>query len=312
MNKRMLVAACVLVAVTSSVPAFADSTSDAIRRLEAKLDALAQENTALRTRLNRIEQPRVAVAPAARTITAGPPTAPSNVYAAAYPTKALPMRTECPAHRFQAGYVGVNAGTVYWTANRTDQDEVLVDTATYVQKRMGGVVGGQIGYNWTNCNTLWGVEIDGDWAFAAKATTQLIPNSSFFNINITSRLDGLATARTRAGLVFDNLLLYVTGGVAAGHFRTTYTSQFLGIPNVIPGTLNQADNSQWRFGLAAGFGAEWAWTDRVSIRSEVLYVDFLETEKRFLFAPPATFASFKESDSMWLSRFALNYKLGGP
>ena len=179
-----------------------------------------------------------------------------------------------------------------WTANRTDQDEVLVDTATYVQKKWGGVVGGQIGYNWTTCNTLWGIEVDGDWVYA-KATTQLIPNASpLLNLNIESRFDALVTARTRAGIVIDNLLLYVTGGIAAGHFKTTYTNQFLGIAGVVPGFLFQAESREWRWGLAAGFGAEWAWSDRVSLRSEVLYVDFVDRENRYLFAPPATFANF--------------------
>ncbi len=59
--------------------------------------------------------------------------------------------------------------------------------------------------------------------------------------------------------------------------------------------------------MVAGFGAEWAWSDRVSIRSEVLYVD---RENRYLFAPPATFANFTESDSMWISRIASNVKFG--
>ena len=223
------------------------------------------------------------------------------VYKAAEPVK------RCAADWFRGGYIGVNGGGVNWTANRTDQDEVLVDTATYVQKKWGGVVGGQIGYNWTTCNTLWGIELDGDWAYA-KATTQLLPNSPFFNINIESRFDALLTARTRTGIVIDNLLLYVTGGVAAGHFRTTYTSAF-NIPGVIA-VNNSVENSEWRWGLVAGFGAEWAWSDRVSIRSEVLYVDFVDRENRFLFAPPATFANFTESDSMWISRIALNVKFG--
>ena len=222
--------------------------------------------------------------------------------------KAEPVK-RCPADWFRGGYIGVNGGGVNWTANRTDQDEVLVDTATYVQKKWGGVVGGQIGYNWTTCNTLWGIELDGDWAYA-KANTQLIPNSALFNINIESRFDALLTARTRTGIVLDNLLLYVTGGIAAGHFKTTYTSQFLGIPGVIAGFTNSVENREWRWGLVAGFGAEWAWSDRVSIRSEVLYVDFVDRENRFLFAPPATFANFTESDSMWISRIALNVKFG--
>jgi outer membrane immunogenic protein len=221
-----------------------------------------------------------------------------------------PVRS-CAADKFRGGYVGINGGGVTWTANRTDQDEVLVDSATYVQKRWGAVIGGQIGYNWTTCNTLWGVELDGDWS-SARATTRLIPNAPFFNINIQSRFDGLATARTRAGLVLDDVLLYVTGGIAAGHFKTTYMNQFLGIPGVVAGFINQASSNEWRLGLVAGFGAEWAWTDRISIRSEVLYVDFVDREKRVLFAAPATFANFTNSDSMWISRVGVNFKFGGP
>ena len=63
--------------------------------------------------------------------------------------------------------------------------------------------------------------------------------------------------------------------------------------------------------MAAGFGVEWALSDRVSIRSEVLYVDFLDHSKRFLLAAPTTFATFTESDSAWISRIGLNVKLGG-
>jgi outer membrane immunogenic protein len=229
--------------------------------------------------------------------------------AADIPIKA-PMARQCAADQFRGGYAGINGGGVYWTANRTDQDEVLVDTATYVQKKWGGAVGGQIGYNWTTCNTVWGFEVDGDWVYD-KSRMQLIPNAALFNINITSRFDALATARTRAGIVVDNMLFYTTGGLAAGHFKTTYTNQFLGIPAVVAGFTDQAQNNQWRWGLAAGFGTEWAWSNSVSIRSEVLYVDFVERERRFLFAPPATFANFKESDSAWISRISLNVRLGG-
>jgi outer membrane immunogenic protein len=218
-----------------------------------------------------------------------------------------PLPPPCAAARFSGGYIGVNAGFVNWTANRTDQDEVLVDTATYVQKKWGGLIGGQIGYNFTTCNTLWGIELDGDWS-RTNVSTQLIPNAPFFNINITSRFDGLVTARTRAGIVMDNLLIYVTGGLAAGHFRTTYLSAF-NIPGVIA-VNNQADSSQWRWGFVAGFGTEWAWSDSVSIRSEVLYVDFADREQRFLFAAPATFANFTESDSMWITRIGLNWRFG--
>jgi outer membrane immunogenic protein len=235
-----------------------------------------------------------------------------SALAADMAVKAAPVAVQrCAADQFRGGYIGVNGGAVNWTANRTDQDEVLVDTASYVQKTWAGMVGAQAGYNWGTCNTIYGFEVDGDW-ISGKVTTQLIPNSTLFNINIQSRWDALVTARGRAGVVIDNMLLYVTGGVAAGHFKTSYTSQFLGIPGVIAGFTNQANNNEWRWGLAAGVGAEWALGSNWTVRTEVLYVDFVETEHRYLFAPPATFANFKESDSAWITRIGVNYRFGGP
>jgi outer membrane immunogenic protein len=216
----------------------------------------------------------------------------------------VPVRTNCPAAWFDGGYLGVNGGAVQWTANRTDQDGVIVDTTTVVQKKSGGVAGGQIGYNWTRCNTLFGVEIDGDWA-GAKASTQFLPNTPGVNVNVTSRFNALATARTRAGVVLDSLLLYVTGGVAGGQFRTTWTNAVFAPP---PGFLVQADISEWRWGWVAGFGTEWAWSDRITVRSEALYVDFTDREHRVLIIP----ANFTHGDSMWFARVGINVRLGGP
>jgi outer membrane immunogenic protein len=61
----------------------------------------------------------------------------------------------------------------------------------------------------------------------------------------------------------------------------------------------------------ADFGAEWAWTPNWSVRTEILYADFPDRERRFLFAPPAGFANFTESDSMWITRVGVNYRFGG-
>jgi len=212
----------------------------------------------------------------------------------------VPARPNCPAAWFDGGYIGLNGGGVLWIANRTDQDGAIVDTMTVVQKKSGGVAGGQIGYNWTRYNTLFGLEIDGDWA-SAKATTQFLPNTPGINVNVTSRFNALTTARTRAGVVLDNLLLYVTGGVAGGQFRTTWT-------NFAPPILVQADISEWRWGWVAGFGTEWAWSDRVTVRSEALYVDFTDREHTVPIIP----ANFTHGDSMWLARVGINVRLGGP
>jgi len=229
--------------------------------------------------------------------------------AADFPVKGVAPVQNCAARQFQGGYIGIHGGGVHWTANRTDQDQVLVDSATYVQKEWGWAIGGHAGYNWGTCNTIFGIEVDGDWV-DADVTTRLIPNAPGFDIHIRSQLDGLATARFRTGIAVDNLLFYATGGIAGGHFKTTYTSQFLGIPGVIPGFTNSASFDDWRFGWVAGFGTEWAFSPNWILRSEVLYVEFADREKRVLFAPPAGFANFTESDSMWVGRVGVSYRFG--
>jgi outer membrane immunogenic protein len=222
-----------------------------------------------------------------------------SAMAADIPTKAPAARPPCAAAWWQGGYIGVNGGGVNYTANRTDQDEALFDVATYVQKKWGGLVGGQVGYNWTNCNTFWGMEIDGSWS-NTKVTTLLAPENNGDDIRITSRLNALVTGRARAGAALDKLLLYVTGGVAAARINTTWTN-----------FDDVAQIKEWRWGWVAGFGTEWAVTDRISLRSEVLYVDFVDRQHRVPFGSSDSFANFTHSDSAWIARVGLNVKFDG-
>lgn len=211
--------------------------------------------------------------------------------------------TGCAAPLFSGWYAGVNAGGVNYTANRTDQDGVLGAPATYVQKDWGILAGGLAGYTWARCYAIFGVEIDGNWS-NTKASTSLFPNAPG-TASITSGFDGLLTARTRVGVAFDRLLLFLTGGVAYAHIRTAWTANF-GAP-----FNGDRQIEEWRWGWVAGFGTEWAWTDRVTIRSEVLYIDLLDNDTRVLFYPSVPqHASFTRSDSIWISRIGLNVRFG--
>jgi opacity protein-like surface antigen len=93
----------------------------------------------------------------------------------------------CPAALWAGFHVGGNGGRVIYSANRTDQDGVLGEIASYVQKKEGYVAGGQVGYNWSTCHTVLGVEADGQWA-SPRAITQLAPNTAGINVNISSPL----------------------------------------------------------------------------------------------------------------------------
>jgi opacity protein-like surface antigen len=122
------------------------------------------------------------------------------------------------------------------------------------------------------------------------------------------------TARTRTGVVLDNVLLYLTGGVAAVRTRTTYHNAATFGPPFVPGTFTaDGDVSDWRWGFVAGFGSEWAWTDRISFKSEVLYIKTRDREDRVNIVQNVGapfFTNYTSSDSIWVSRVGINVKLG--
>ncbi len=223
------------------------------------------------------------------------------------PTKAPSPPPPCTVNWYQGWYVGLNFGAGGYTTSRTDQDGQLINGVngqtiyvnTYTQRQTGIFGGGgQFGYNWTTCNGLFGFEIDGSHGSIVVSTAAL-PNSPNVDVSITSRFNDLVTARVRTGIVMDNVLLYVTGGVAAVHTLTTYLN-FVG---------DQFTFSDWRMGWVAGVGAELAITSNISARSEVLYVG--AGDRTFTFVSPILGpGNYAHSDSMWLARLGLNVKLG--
>jgi outer membrane immunogenic protein len=207
----------------------------------------------------------------------------------------------CAASQFGGMHVGVHAGSVYHQAHRNDTDGLLTDNAGWTLNKWGGHVGGGIGYDWTTCSTVWGVELDGSWIFSTKNFLPDNPNGGGTG-GITTRADWLATARLRSGVALDNLLIYATGGVAAARIRTTWADT--------AAVADIRDFRETRWGWVAGLGTEWAWTRNVAFKFETLYVGFTDRSVTGVF-PAGTF-NFKHSDSMWISRVGLTYRWGAP
>jgi outer membrane immunogenic protein len=204
----------------------------------------------------------------------------------------------CTTNWYQGWYTGLNFAGVGYTASRTDQDAQLVNVATYTQRDTGYFAGGQLGYNWTTCHGLFGIEVDGN-AGSVVASTGLLANSANADVSITSRLNGLVTTRARAGIVMDGVLLYVTGGVATAHTLTTYLN--------IAG--DQFSFNTWRWGWVVGVGGEFAVSGNISLRSEVLYVGVGDHSYTFI-SPTLGPGTFTHSDAAWIARVGLNVKLG--
>jgi outer membrane immunogenic protein len=100
----------------------------------------------------------------------------------------------------------------------------------------GFVGGGEIGYNFRAGNILAGLETDLSYAGlqGSSAATGVPFIGGTFNTTIDAKLEWFGTVRGRLGaLPANDLLIYVTGGLAYGAARTTVTAVNLGGADVV-------------------------------------------------------------------------------
>jgi outer membrane immunogenic protein len=117
----------------------------------------------------------------------------------------------------------------------------------------GGLVGGQIGYNYQIGNWVLGFEIDYQWTHIHAAATVA-------GTVAEGEIRSFGTARGRIGAAWDRFLLFGTGGGAWGR----------GIA-VVPGFVKDAANHT---GWTVGGGLEFGLTPNLSAKAEYLYVRF--------------------------------------
>jgi outer membrane immunogenic protein len=117
----------------------------------------------------------------------------------------------------------------------------------------GGLVGGQIGYNYQIGTWVLGFEIDYQW-------THIHTSATVAGMVAEGEIRGFGTARGRIGAAWDRFLLFGTGGGAWGR----------GIA-VAPGFVKDAANHT---GWTVGGGLEFGLTPNLSAKAEYLYVRF--------------------------------------
>jgi len=118
----------------------------------------------------------------------------------------------------------------------------------------GGVTGG---YNHVFDQILVGVEAD----IALSEADGNVPYITSEGVN--ADLDWLSTIRARLGFVHEDLLVFVTGGLALGGLE----AEIYGF-----GPFGY-DLDKTASGYTIGGGAEWAVTDRMTVKAEYLYID---------------------------------------
>jgi outer membrane immunogenic protein len=179
-------------------------------------------------------------------------------------TKGPPMFAPPPPPVFSwtgvyiGGQVGYKWGQTSWSAITEPGGAFIAGEPTYSDQ--GVVGGGHIGYNYQISQFVIGLE--GDVDGSSYSGSGLSTGGGFAN---TTRSDIDASIRARAGIAWDRVLFYVTGGGAYGAFRNT-----LQFP---PGTFfSGADFG--RIGWTGGGGVEYAVDPNWSVRVEYRYTDY--------------------------------------
>ncbi len=231
----------------------------------------------------------------------------------------LPTRTMAPApspvyappvFTWTGFYVGVNAG---WNRNESEATNrgFTGVVASYPRINLGdrnSFIGGfQAGYNQQFGMFVGGVEADINFLGNRRSTGTVavagLPGV-VDNATATSRLDWLGTVRLRGGVAIDRLMVYGTGGLAFGNpnYRVTLSGP--------TGTTHTGSSDEIEAGWTLGAGAEYAFTDNLTMKAEYLYYDLGRTTVTAapvpLFAGTSNSARFETQGH--IARVGLNYK----
>jgi len=187
-------------------------------------------------------------------------------------------------------YVGVNGGYAWDKAPTNVQPgpsgPIFVNLLPQVldPRPRGYFGGGQIGSNWQYGSFVFGMESDLQSGISGTVVQSpiiqnngtpfpgipVLPGNN--SVTISQKLDWWSTSRLRAGTTFvdPRLLLFVTAGAATAGISNTATTDFRPAGT----TRYPVAFSETRVGLVVGAGAEWAFTNNLSIKAEYLFLDF--------------------------------------
>jgi outer membrane immunogenic protein len=172
------------------------------------------------------------------------------------PPPALPVFT------WTGFYAGVNAGYAFPAGGGGFTDPTY-GTVTGGGRSGGFAGGGQIGYNYQftpGSGFVVGIETDIQGAALAKADAAYLGTAPYYSVRPS--LDYFGTVRGRVGYAFDRVLVYGTGGFAYG--GGSLPSAASAYPYTLPSTT--------RTGYAVGGGVEYAFTEKLSVKVEALYL----------------------------------------
>lgn len=178
-----------------------------------------------------------------------------------------------PAFSWAGGYAGVNVG---YGGDKAKHPFSIIDNLDEytangsLDMTSSGFAGGaQVGWNFQNDGFVYGVEADYQ-ASGIKGETSFnlaAPGGSASG-EIGTKLKHFGTIRARVGhTVTDRFLVYGTAGFASGKTESYIRGSISGLGSV------DESVSKTKSGWTAGIGAEYAFNDNWSLKSEYMYTD---------------------------------------
>lgn len=153
-------------------------------------------------------------------------------------------------------------------------------------KAFGGFFGGQVGYNWQRGDLVFGVEADAfisNIESSGSASWEYDYGGGNFgstDTTLSTELEAFGTVRGRIGQAMDRFLPYATAGVAWGHVTTSVASEnfntFSADKFIAP-----TSSGEFRWGWTVGAGVEYAINDKLSFKTEYLYIDLGDSTANF-------------------------------
>lgn len=138
----------------------------------------------------------------------------------------------------------------------------------------------EAGFDYQMGQFVVGAVVDGTYfdTGAMDWTSGLVDDAGLnHTVSASAELDHLYSLRSRVGIGLDRLLLFGTGGLAAGHVDLS-TGATLTTDSGYGTADWEGEASDWRMGFMVGAGAEYALTDNLAIKAEALYYDLGDAE----------------------------------
>jgi outer membrane immunogenic protein len=192
-----------------------------------------------------------------------------------------PPPPPAPIFTWTGLYAGIQVGYA-WDQDSVTSTSAVPATATVpthlfvssLSDSPDGVIGGaHLGYNLQINQWVAGLEGTVDGTSLESSHFAAFGFPSILGAPVTPILGSFDTysaiqgsIRLRAGIAFDRVLLYATGGAAFAGITTDYSSS-------VPLFLQESD-SKTRSGWTVGGGIQYAVTNNWSIRAEYRYSDF--------------------------------------